>query len=87
MTYKILIIFLFAASSALIIKTESENNHLSSLSGDNIVGQGVRIGRGQDAVAEVTDLVMDSAQPAMIKQADYVVGQCRNYFLHFSRRF
>ncbi|KAL6424737.1 hypothetical protein ACFW04_010005 [Cataglyphis niger] len=61
-------------TSAVILKTENEHRHLSSLSGDNIVGTGVRIGRGEDAVASVSgNPVMDSAQSAMMKQADYVV--------------
>ncbi|XP_012285726.1 uncharacterized protein LOC105702613 [Orussus abietinus] len=59
-------------STAVILKAESENNRISSLSGDDL-GAGVRIGRDEDAVADRTDLVMDSAQPAMVKQADYVV--------------
>ncbi|KAL6424736.1 hypothetical protein ACFW04_010005 [Cataglyphis niger] len=64
----------YQATSAVILKTENEHRHLSSLSGDNIVGTGVRIGRGEDAVASVSgNPVMDSAQSAMMKQADYVV--------------
>lgn len=60
-------------TSAVILKTENEH-HLSSLSGDNIFGTGVRIGRGEDAVASGSNNpVMDSAQSAMMKQADYVV--------------
>lgn len=67
---------LFTATSAVILKTENEHHHLSSLSGDNILGTGVRIGRGEDAVASGSSSpVMDSAQSAMMKQADYVVGQ------------
>lgn len=73
--YLIFCSLLFTASSALIVKAESENNQLSSLSGDNISGTGVRIGRGEDAVADGTNFIMDSAQPAMIKHADYVVGR------------
>ncbi|CAL1678788.1 unnamed protein product [Lasius platythorax] len=62
------------ATSAVILKTENEHHHLSSLSGDNILGTGVRIGRGEDAVASGSSSpVMDSAQSAMMKQADYVV--------------
>ncbi|KAM0728019.1 hypothetical protein ACS0PU_005488 [Formica fusca] len=61
-------------TSAVILKTENEHHHLSSLSGDNILGTGVRIGRGEDAVAsDSSNPVMDSAQSAMMKQADYVV--------------
>lgn len=60
-------------TSAVILKTENEHRHLSSLSGDNILGTGVRIGRGEDAVASGSNPVMDSAQSAMMKQADYVV--------------
>jgi len=67
----------------VILKTEDEHHHLASLSGDNIVGAGVRIGRGEDAVASSSggggngsgNPIMDSAQSAMMKQADYVVGQ------------
>lgn len=75
--------FLFAATSAVILKTETEHHHLSSLSGDNILGTGVRIGRGEDAVASgssssSTIPVMDSTQSAMMKQADYVVGPWQN---------
>ncbi|XP_020291721.1 uncharacterized protein LOC109858652 [Pseudomyrmex gracilis] len=65
------------ATSAVILKTETEHHHLSSLSGDNILGTGVRIGRGEDAVASGSSSsstpVMDSTQSAMMKQADYVV--------------
>ncbi|XP_011877755.1 PREDICTED: uncharacterized protein LOC105567469 [Vollenhovia emeryi] len=62
------------ATSAVIVKSESEHHHLASLSGDNIHGTGVRIGRGEDAVAGGSiSPVMDSAQSAMMKQADYVV--------------
>lgn len=68
-------LILFTATSAVILKTENEHHHLSSLSGDNILGTGVRIGRGEDAVASGSNPVMDSAQSAMMKQADYVVGQ------------
>lgn len=64
-------------TSAVILKTETEHHHLSSLSGDNILGTGVRIGRGEDAVASGSSSsstpVMDSTQSAMMKQADYVV--------------
>lgn len=61
----------------MILKTENEHHHLASLTGDNILGTGVRIGRGEDAVASSSsnNPVMDSAQSAMMKQADYVVGQ------------
>lgn len=62
------------ATSALILKTEHDHNRLSSLSGDNILGTGVRIGRGEDAVAVGNKNIMDSAQSAMMKQSDYVVG-------------
>ncbi|XP_006614158.1 uncharacterized protein LOC102675588 [Apis dorsata] len=61
------------ATSALILKTEHDHNRLSSLSGDNILGTGVRIGRGEDAVAVGNRNIMDSAQSAMMKQSDYVV--------------
>jgi len=73
--------YAFAATSAVILKTENEHHHLASLSGDNILGAGVRIGRGEDAVASSSgsgdggNPIMDSAQSAMMKQADYVVGQ------------
>lgn len=61
-------------TSAGIVKSENEHHHLASLSGDNILGTGVRIGRGEDAVASGSiSPVMDSAQSAMMKQADYVV--------------
>ncbi|XP_015610299.1 uncharacterized protein LOC107275061 isoform X2 [Cephus cinctus] len=60
------------ATSAVILKAERENNHISNLSEDSLTS-GVRIGRGDDAAAESTDFVMDSAQPAMMKEADYVV--------------
>ncbi|KAL6254629.1 hypothetical protein P5V15_013936 [Pogonomyrmex californicus] len=64
----------YQATSAVIVKTENEHHHLASLSGDNILGTGVRIGRGEDAVASGSiSPVMDSAQSAMMKQADYVV--------------
>jgi hypothetical protein len=69
----------------VILKTENEHHHLASLSGDNILGAGVRIGRGEDAVASTSSSssssggggnpIMDSAQSAMMKQADYIVGQ------------
>ncbi|XP_018055286.1 PREDICTED: uncharacterized protein LOC108691862 [Atta colombica] len=62
------------ATSAVIVKSENEHHHLASISGDNIVGTGVRIGRGEDAVASGSvSPVMDSAQSAMMKQTDYVV--------------
>ncbi|KAL0099408.1 hypothetical protein PUN28_020147 [Cardiocondyla obscurior] len=62
------------ATSAVIVKSENEHHHLASLSGDNILGSGVRLGRGEDAVASGSiSPVMDSAQSAMMKQADYVV--------------
>ncbi|KYQ53339.1 hypothetical protein ALC60_07531 [Trachymyrmex zeteki] len=62
------------ATSAVIVKSENEHHHLASISGDNILGTGVRIGRGEDAVASGSvSPVMDSAQSAMMKQADYVV--------------
>ncbi|XP_053998863.1 uncharacterized protein LOC128887221 [Hylaeus anthracinus] len=61
------------ATSAVILKTENEHHQLSSLSGDNVLGAGVRIGRGEDAVATGTREAMDSAQSAMMKQSDYVV--------------
>ncbi|KAL0099406.1 hypothetical protein PUN28_020147 [Cardiocondyla obscurior] len=61
-------------TSAVIVKSENEHHHLASLSGDNILGSGVRLGRGEDAVASGSiSPVMDSAQSAMMKQADYVV--------------
>lgn len=60
-------------TSAIILKTENDHHRLSSLSGDNILGTGVRIGRGEDAAATGDGSVMDSAQSAMMKQADYVV--------------
>lgn len=60
-------------TSAIILKTENDHHRLSSLSGDNILGTGVRIGRGEDAAATGDGNVMDSAQSAMMKQADYVV--------------
>lgn len=59
----------------MILKTDHDHNRLSSLSGDNILGTGVRIGRGEDAVAGINGNIMDSAQSAMMKQTDYVVGQ------------
>ncbi|XP_012230380.2 uncharacterized protein [Linepithema humile] len=60
------------ATSAVIVKAETDTRHLASLSGD---GTGVRIGRGEDAVASGSSIspVMDSAQSSMMKQADYVV--------------
>ncbi|CAL7935389.1 unnamed protein product [Xylocopa violacea] len=61
------------ATSAVILKTEHDHNRLSSLSGDNILGTGVRIGRGEDAVAVGNGNIMDSTQSAMMKQTDYVV--------------
>ncbi|XP_015435515.1 PREDICTED: uncharacterized protein LOC107191077 [Dufourea novaeangliae] len=61
------------ATSAVILKTEHDHHRLSSLSGDNILGAGVRIGRGEDAVAVGTREIMDSSQSAMMKQTDYVV--------------
>ncbi|XP_043673441.1 uncharacterized protein LOC122631599 [Vespula pensylvanica] len=61
------------ATSAVILKTENEHHHLSSLSGDNVLGGGVRIGRGEGALANGNSQAMDSAQSAMMKQADYVV--------------
>lgn len=57
----------------MILKTENEHHHLSSLSGDNVLGAGVRIGRGEGAIANENGQIMDSAQSAMMKQADYVV--------------
>ncbi|CAK9799392.1 hypothetical protein ANTQUA_LOCUS2037 [Anthophora quadrimaculata] len=60
-------------TSAVILKTEHEHHQLSSLSGDNVLGSGVRIGRGEDAVAVGNRNVMDSSQSAMMKQTDYVV--------------
>ncbi|KAK2580960.1 hypothetical protein KPH14_006025 [Odynerus spinipes] len=60
-------------TSAVILKSENEHHRLSSLSGDNVFGTGVRIGRGEDAVASGSGQAMDSAQSAMMKQADYVV--------------
>ncbi|XP_043524617.1 uncharacterized protein LOC122536366 [Frieseomelitta varia] len=61
------------ATSAVILKTEQEHHRISNLSGDNILGAGVRIGRGEDAVAVSNGNIMDSAQSAMMKQTDYVV--------------
>lgn len=61
------------STSAVILKTEHEHHQLSSLSGDNILGTGVRIGRGEDAAAAGTREIMDSSQSAMMKQSDYVV--------------
>ncbi|KAI4480092.1 hypothetical protein M0804_010453 [Polistes exclamans] len=63
----------YQATSAVILKTENEHHHLSSLSGDNVLGAGVRIGRGEGAIANENGQIMDSAQSAMMKQADYVV--------------
>lgn len=60
-------------TSAVILKTEHDHNQLSSLSGDNVVGTGVRIGRGENADAVGNGNIMDSAQSAMMKQTDYVV--------------
>lgn len=59
-------------TSAVILKTEHDHHRLSSLSGD-VIGTGVRIGRGEDAVAPGNGYIMDSAQSAMMKQSDYVV--------------
>lgn len=67
---------LLTATSAAILKTESENNQVASLSGDNILGAGVRIGRGEDAAAG-TGLVMDPAHPGTMKQSDYYSGELR----------
>ncbi|XP_051158148.1 uncharacterized protein LOC127279676 [Leptopilina boulardi] len=58
------------ATSALILKTEAEENHLSSLSGDNL-GSEVRRGY-ENAVADFSTPVMDSAQN-MLKEPDYIV--------------
>ncbi|XP_063979521.1 uncharacterized protein LOC135163724 [Diachasmimorpha longicaudata] len=58
------------ATSAAILKTETENNRLSSLSGDNTIATGVRLGRGESADSTLN---MDPAAPAMIKQSDYVI--------------
>lgn len=60
-------------TSAVILKAEHEHHQLSSLSGDNILGTGVRIGRGEDAAAAGTKEIMDSSLSAMMKQSDYVV--------------
>ncbi|XP_078047492.1 uncharacterized protein LOC144475433 [Augochlora pura] len=60
-------------TSAVILKTEHDHHQLASLSGDNILGSGVRIGRGEDAAATGTREIMDSSQSAMMKQSDYVV--------------
>ncbi|KZC12961.1 CUB and sushi domain-containing protein 1 [Dufourea novaeangliae] len=65
--------YLAQSTSAVILKTEHDHHRLSSLSGDNILGAGVRIGRGEDAVAVGTREIMDSSQSAMMKQTDYVV--------------
>lgn len=66
----------FSATSAVILKAENEHHHLSSLSGDNgLGGGGVRIGRGESALANGNGQAMDSAQSSMMKQADYVVGR------------
>lgn len=62
------------ATSAVILKTEHEHR-LSSISGDNVFGTGVRVGRGEDAVATGNGHIMDSAQSTTMKQSDYVVGQ------------
>lgn len=59
----------------MILKSEHDHHQLSTLSGDNILGTGVRIGRGEDAVAGGTREIMDSSQSAMMKQSDYVVGR------------
>lgn len=78
------LIFLFTASSALILKTETEDNRLSSLSGDNF-GSEVRRGVGfEDAVADFSTPVMDSAQ---LKEPDYVVGQCQHPSNKFLLKF
>ncbi|XP_017876286.1 uncharacterized protein LOC108622731 [Ceratina calcarata] len=60
-------------TSSLILKTEEDHRRLSSLSGDNVYGSGVRIGRGENAVAVSNGNIMDSTQSAMMKQTDYVV--------------
>ena len=74
-------LFLFAASSALVLKTEAEENRLSSLSGDNL-GSEVRRGVGTDNAVAFTTQIMDSAsaQPNMLNNADYTVGQCQQDF-------
>ncbi|XP_076243833.1 uncharacterized protein LOC143185031 [Calliopsis andreniformis] len=61
------------ATSAVILKTEHDHRRLSSLSGDNVLGTGVRIGRGEDAVATDSGHIMDSTQSTTMKQSDYVV--------------
>ncbi|XP_034937513.1 uncharacterized protein [Chelonus insularis] len=61
------------ASSAIILKAKEDDNHLVSLSGDNIHNTGVRIGRTDNAVVVESVLGMDSAQTNMMKQADFVV--------------
>lgn len=75
--YLFFLFVFFSATSAVILKTENEHHHLSSLSGDNGLGGGggVRIGRGESALANGNGQAMDSAQSAMMKQADYVVGR------------
>ncbi|KAK0171806.1 hypothetical protein PV328_005206 [Microctonus aethiopoides] len=60
------------ASSTVILKSTTDNNRLSNLSGDSVHRPGVIIGR-DNADAVGSGLNMDSAQPAMIKQADYVI--------------
>lgn len=70
----VLFVWFSVATSAVILKTEHEHHQLSTLSGDNVLDTGVRIVRGEDAVAANTTVVMDSAQSSMIKQTDYVVG-------------
>lgn len=81
--------FGIAASWAIILKSESENEHLSSLSGGSA---GLRLGREYESAeatdySAVTSTNMDpTGQPAMIKQADYVVGQyliyCPSLIMH-----
>ena len=72
-----------SASWAVILKTESENERLSSLSGESA---GLRFGREHNGAEStstdpiVTAANMDPAHPAMIKQVDYVVGQYSFYF-------
>ncbi|XP_044579782.1 uncharacterized protein LOC123261945 [Cotesia glomerata] len=62
------------ASSAAILKTESDSNHLSSLSDSNIQSTGVRIGRIENAVAVGSNFDMaDPAQSAMSKKGDFVI--------------
>ncbi|KAH0549392.1 hypothetical protein KQX54_008867 [Cotesia glomerata] len=61
-------------SSAAILKTESDSNHLSSLSDSNIQSTGVRIGRIENAVAVGSNFDMaDPAQSAMSKKGDFVI--------------